>query len=96
MERGTDGRDYDWHYDYDHDGKLNGYERSIYEEQFTSDTNNYSRRQSPFTLLYSGCNIFITLLAYAIWIVGFLMMLVFPPLGALIIVGAVTLTEKCS
>lgn len=89
---GSDGRLYDSHYDYDNDGKLDAYERAMYDDSFKSDYS-YSSKQSPFTLLYH-CGGLTEIIATIIWLFGFICMIAFPPLGALIIIGAVTLTER--
>ena len=49
--------------------------------------------QNPFTMMYH-CGGFAGLIATAIWLVGFLFLFAFPPFGALLIICAVTITEK--
>ncbi len=49
METGTDGRFYDWHYDYNHNGKLEMNEYMDYEEVTFgkhNDSGGYRRRPS--------------------------------------------------
>ena len=96
---GTDGRFYDSHFDYNHDGKLDLNERICYDEM---DPNypgprpgDYPRgARNPFTLMMP-CGGIAGLIAGLIWIAGFLLMIAVPPLGALLILAAVTITEKC-
>lgn len=91
---GTDGRIYDSHYDYDHDGKLNMFERMQFEESLDLHKDYpISKRQNPFTLLFN-CGGLRGLIGLSVWCVGFLTMVIVPPLGALIILAAIKITDK--
>lgn len=90
---GTDGRFYNPQFDYNHDGKLDLYERSIYENYCKQTYHPRDTRQNPFTLMYP-CTGIRALIACAVWITGFLTMVAVPPLGALIILAAIRISEK--
>ena len=90
---GSDGRLYDEHFDYDHDGKLNAYERAMFDDSFKSSNTPRNSKQSCFTLLYH-CGGATEFFATILWAIGFITCLAFPPIGVLIIVIAVTMTER--
>ena len=55
METGTDGRFYDWHYDYNHNGMLEMNELMDYEDiTFGSDDSGYSVRGRSFRTSDNG------------------------------------------
>ena len=90
---GKDGRLYDAHYDYDHDGKLSGFERSMYDDALDSAGDSFGGDRSPFTLMSNSCSIVAKIIGWIVWLCGFFMLFLLPPLGALLIMIAITITE---
>lgn len=90
---GKDGRFYNSQFDYNHDGKLDLYELSMYEDYCKQTYSPRDRRQNPFTLMYP-CSGIRALIAGTVWIIGFLTMVAVPPLGALILLAAIRISEK--
>lgn len=92
---GKDGKIYNARYDYNSDGKLDTNERIMYEANMeSSGEGDWGKGRNPFTLMRTSSNIFINLIAAFIWIIGFGVLCIFPPLGALIILGAISLSES--
>ena len=91
METGNDGRFYDWHYDYNRNGQLDSYELMNYQDDIIGDggiSSGSGRMSGPSgsglnSLLY----IFLLLLMMGLFVVGFLLMIIFPPIVAFFLFG---------
>ena len=89
METGTDGRFYDWHYDYNHNGMLEMNELMDYEDTtFGSDDSGYSVRGRSFSTSDNGWDalgrLVCGILGPCLIIGGFFVCVLAPPVGAFI------------
>ncbi|MCR5650786.1 MAG: hypothetical protein K6F86_06345 [Lachnospiraceae bacterium] len=106
METGTDGRFYDSHYDFDHDGFLDCGEQLLYEEDvFGHELGSYTgrsyRRKYSRTGKTAGIGayfgaLFLWLLVMGLFVFGVIVAVLCPPAGALLIYFGYAIRDKIS
>ena len=99
METGTDGRFYDWHYDYNHNGMLEMNELMDYEDiTFGSDDSSYSVGRRSYSPPSNAGDALISLICgiLSVCLIGFglVVCVLAPPVGALIMLAGYWLNDQ--
>ncbi len=102
MDTGTDGRFYDSHFDFNHDGFLNCSELVTYREVVFGETPqsiggsrlHQNRNPQPKSLLDAAFYLILEIVMVAMFVFGVILLIGCPPIGALLLYGGLALNDK--
>ena len=102
MENGVDGRFYDSHFDFNNDGFLNGselvtYREEVFGEQSYSSGNRrpyQNRNPHPQNILDAALYLILELVMVTLFVLGGILLIGCPPIGALMLYGGLALNDR--